>query len=47
MEIYRDFRELLKSFNARKVEYVIVGGYALAFHRVRGASGDLAMTNGL
>jgi hypothetical protein len=41
MEIYPDFKELLESFNARKVEYVIVGGYALAFHRVRGASGDL------
>ena len=32
MEIYRDFRELLESFNAQKVEYVIVGGYALAYH---------------
>jgi len=32
MEIYRDFRELFESFNAAKVEYVIVGGYALAHH---------------
>ena len=32
MEIYRDFKELFESFNAAKVEYVIVGGYALAHH---------------
>ncbi|MHC4441312.1 MAG: nucleotidyltransferase domain-containing protein [Planctomycetota bacterium] len=34
MEIYRDFKELLELFNAQKVEYVIVGGYALAHHGV-------------
>lgn len=32
MEIYRDFKELLELFNARGVEYIIVGGYALAHH---------------
>jgi hypothetical protein len=32
MEIYRDFKELLESFNEQKVEYVVVGGYALAHH---------------
>jgi len=32
MEIYRDFRELFESFNANNVEYVVVGGYALAHH---------------
>ena len=32
MEIYRDFKELLELFNAQKVEYLIVGGYALAHH---------------
>ena len=32
MDVYRDFRELLESFNAHKVEYVIVGGYAVAHH---------------
>jgi hypothetical protein len=32
MEICRDFKEWLESFNARKIEYVIVGGYALAYH---------------
>lgn len=32
MDLYRDFKELLESLNAQRVEYVIVGGYALAFH---------------
>jgi hypothetical protein len=32
MEIYRDFKELFESFNVQKVEYVVVGGYALAHH---------------
>ena len=32
MEILEDFKELFELFNAHKVEYLIVGGYALAFH---------------
>ena len=32
MELCHDFKELLELFNAQKVEYIIVGGYALAFH---------------
>jgi hypothetical protein len=41
MEIYRDFKELLESFNSEKVEYLVVGGHAMVFHRVPGASSDL------
>jgi hypothetical protein len=32
MEIHTDFKELLELFNKHKVEYLVVGGYALAFH---------------
>ncbi len=32
MAIYQDFKELLELFNARNVEYLIVGAHALAFH---------------
>jgi hypothetical protein len=32
MEIRTDFKELLELFNKHKVEYLVVGGYALAFH---------------
>jgi hypothetical protein len=32
MEIERDFKELLELLNSHEVEYIIVGGFALAFH---------------
>jgi len=41
MELYPDFKELLALFNAHGVEYVIVGGYALAFHGAPRFTGDL------
>lgn len=41
MEVQPDFRELLESFNAHNVEYVIVGGYALAFHGAPRFTGDM------
>jgi predicted nucleotidyltransferase len=41
MEIQSDFRELLELFNAHKVEYIIVGGYALAFHGAPRYTGDI------
>ena len=41
METQPDFRELLALFNARHVEYLIVGGYALAFHGAPRFTGDL------
>ncbi len=40
-EVERDFRELLALFNAHKVEYVVVGAYALAFHGAPRYTGDL------
>lgn len=41
MEIQSDFRELLELFNAHKVEYIIVGGYALAYHGAPRYTGDI------
>jgi len=41
MEIPSDFRELLALFHNRQVEFLVVGGYALAFHGVPRATGDL------
>jgi hypothetical protein len=32
MVISKDFREFIESLNARKVRYLIVGGYAVALH---------------
>lgn len=41
MEAQQDFKELLELFNATRVEYVIVGAYALAFHGVPRNTGDM------
>jgi hypothetical protein len=41
MDIQPGFRELLALFNRQKVECLIVGGYALAFHGAPRYSGDL------
>jgi hypothetical protein len=41
MEIQKDFKELLELFNAHKVEYLIVGGYALAYHGAPRYTGDI------
>ena len=41
MEVQPDFRDLLALLNAHKVDYMIVGGYALAFHGAPRFTGDL------
>ena len=41
MEVQQDFKELLALFNEHKVKYVIVGGYALAFHGAPRYTGDI------
>jgi hypothetical protein len=41
MEVQRDFKKLFALFNKHKVEYVIVGGYALAFHGAPRYTGDI------
>ncbi len=41
MEVQPDFRDLLELFNAHKVEYLIIGGYALAFQFAPRYTGDI------
>ena len=41
MEVQADFRDLLALLNEHKVEYLIVGGYALAFHGAPRFTGDI------
>lgn len=41
MEVQKDFLELLELLNAHKVEYMIVGAYALAFHGAPRYTGDI------
>ena len=41
MEIQQDFKDLLVLFNSHRVEYMIVGGYALAYHGAPRYTGDI------
>jgi hypothetical protein len=41
MDVPSDFSELLESFNVHEVEYLVVGGFALAFHGAPRFTGDL------
>ena len=41
MEPQPDFKELLALFNAQRVEYLVVGAYALAFHGAPRYTGDI------
>jgi hypothetical protein len=41
MEVQKDFKELLELFNVHKVKYLIVGGYALAYHGAPRYTGDM------
>jgi len=36
-----DFKELLQLLNSKKIEYLVIGGYAVAFHGYPRATGDL------
>lgn len=36
-----DFKELLKLLNSRQVEYLIIGGYAVAYHGYPRATADI------
>ena len=39
--IPHDFKEFLRLLNAKRVEYLVVGGYAVAFHGFPRPTGDL------
>ena len=41
MDVQSDFRDLLALLNEHKVEYIIVGAYALAFHGAPRFTGDI------
>ncbi len=37
----QDFKELLQLLNSKKIEYLVIGGYAVAFHGYPRATGDI------
>ena len=40
MELNRDFKEFLELLNKHTVDYMVVGGFALAFHGAPRYTGD-------
>ena len=47
MEVQQGFRDLFALFNVHKVEYVVVGAYALAFHGAPRFTGDILVRPGV
>lgn len=41
MPLQKDLREFIESLNSHRVEYLIVGAFALAFHGVPRSTGDI------
>lgn len=41
MELHKDFKEFIKSLNAHKVDYLIVGDYAMALYGCPRFTGDI------
>jgi hypothetical protein len=41
MELHKDFKEFIKLLNEHSVAYIIVGGYAMAFHGYPRFTGDI------
>ena len=41
MDLHKDFEDLCGLLNARNVEFLVVGGYAVAFHGAPRFTGDL------
>lgn len=41
MNLAKNFEEILHAFNDSKVDYIIVGGYAVIFHGYGRTTGDL------
>ena len=41
MKVQKDFREFLELLNEHEVKFIIVGGYALAFHGAPRFTGDI------
>jgi hypothetical protein len=41
IELHPDFRDFLRLLNSHRVEYLVVGGYAVGYHGYPRATGDL------
>ena len=41
LKLHQDFKDFLKLLNSHKVEYLLVGGYAVGYHGYPRATGDM------
>jgi len=41
IQLPQDFKELLQLLNSKQIEYLVIGGYAVAFHGHPRATGDI------
>jgi len=41
LELHKDFKELLESFNRNEVKYLLIGGYAVGLHGYVRATNDI------
>lgn len=41
IQLLPDFKEFLKLLNANRVKYLLIGGYAVAYHGYPRATGDM------
>jgi len=41
IEFPKDFKEFLQLLNSKKIEYLVIGGYAVGYHGFPRATGDL------
>ena len=41
IQLPQDFKEFLQLLNSKKIEYLVIGGYAVAFHGHPRATGDI------
>ena len=41
IEFPRDFKEFLQLLNSKKIEYLVIGGYAVGYHGYPRATGDM------
>ena len=41
MILHSDFKEFIQLLNKNKVEYLVIGGYAVVFHGYVRATGDM------
>lgn len=41
IRLLQDFKEFLKLLNARKIKYLVIGGYAVGYHGYPRATADM------